>query len=369
LGAPQSARDEALDKRIARSFNQCVTSPSKTQPLPRRPEPLRVGVVVANNFTLSAFALFVDHLRLAADEGDRSRPLHVQWSTMSSRSEPLRASCGVTIAPTATLLDPAGLDYVVVVGGLLHGGPQIDQPTTQYLRDAAAIGVPLIGLCTGSFILCRSGLMRGRRCCVSWYHYQDFVAEFPDHEVVADRLFIADRDRITCAGGAGTADLATFILELHLGRAVAQKANQVLLFDRARAGNDAQPHPPLFENVADERVRRALLLMEQNLARPVAIGYVAKQLGLSVRQFERLCRSALGTGPASLYRRIRMRYAQWLINNTDRSMTTIALEAGFADGAHFSRQYKETYGLSPSLRRKQGGVLAEGDRACTRVFD
>jgi len=352
---------------LARSIRVVSTLPKL--PLPRRPEPLRVGVILANNFTLSAFALFVDHLRLAADEGDRSRPVHVQWSTMSSRTDPMRASCGVTISPTAPLLDPADLDYVVIVGGLLHGGPQIDHPTTQYLRDAAAIGVPLIGLCTGSFILCRSGLMRGRRCCVSWYHYQDFVDEFPDHEVVADRLFIADRDRITCAGGAGTADLATFILELHLGRAVAQKANQVLLFDRARAGNDAQPHPPLFENVADERVRRALLLMEQNLARPVAIGYVAKQLGLSVRQFERLCRSALGTGPASLYRRIRMRYAQWLINNTDRSMTTIALEAGFADGAHFSRQYKETYGLSPSLRRKQGGVLAEGDRACTRVFD
>jgi transcriptional regulator GlxA family with amidase domain len=344
------------------------TTLKATTPL-RRPEPLRVGVILANNFTLSAFALFVDHLRLAADEGDRSRPVHVQWSTMSSRNEPVRASCGVSISPTSPLIDPAGLDYIAVVGGLLHAGPQIDQATTQYLRDAAAIGIPLIGLCTGSFILCRSGLMRGRRCCVSWYHYQDFVDEFPDHEVVADRLFISDRDRITCAGGAGTADLATFILELHLGRAVAQKANQVLLFDRARAGNDAQPHPPLFENVSDERVRRALLLMEQNLARPVAIGYVAKQLGLSVRQFERLCRSALGTGPASLYRRIRMRYAQWLINNTDRSMTTIALEAGFADGAHFSRQYKETFGLSPSLRRKQGLAAAEGDRACTRVFD
>jgi transcriptional regulator GlxA family with amidase domain len=123
----------------------------------------------------------------------------------------------------------------------------------------------------------------------------------------------------------------------------------------------------LFENVADERVRRALLLMEQNLARPVAIGYVAKQLGLSVRQFERLCRSALGTGPASLYRRIRMRYAQWLISNTDRSMTTIALEAGFADGAHFSRQYKETYGLSPSLRRKQGGRRRSGLHASIRL--
>ncbi len=326
-------------------------------------------MILANNFTLSAFALFIDHLRLAADEGDRSRPVHVHWSTMASRSEPVRASCGVMISPTSGLLDPAELDYVVVVGGLLHAGPQVDQTTVAYLREAAAIGVPLVGLCTGSFILCRSGLMHGRRCCVSWYHHQDFVNEFPEHEVIADRLFIADGDRITCAGGAGTADLATFILELHLGRAAAQKANQVLLFDRARDGDDAQPHPPLFENVGDERVRRALLLMEQNLARPVAIGYVAKQLGLSVRQFERLCRNELGTGPASIYRRIRMRYAQWLINNTDRSMTTIALEAGFADGAHFSRQYKETYGLSPSLRRKQAVLPREGERACIRVYD
>ena len=32
-------------------------------------EPLRVGVILAEHFTLSAFAVFIDHLRLAADEG------------------------------------------------------------------------------------------------------------------------------------------------------------------------------------------------------------------------------------------------------------------------------------------------------------
>ena len=49
--------------------------------------PLRVGVILAHHFTLSAFAVFIDHLRLAADEGDRSRPLYVQWSIMASRPE------------------------------------------------------------------------------------------------------------------------------------------------------------------------------------------------------------------------------------------------------------------------------------------
>src|ERR1700719_2123627 len=107
--------------------------------------PLRVGVILAHHFTLSAFAVFIDHLRLAADEGDRSRPLHVQWSIMSSRQEPVPASCGGLIPPTGPLLSADVLDYVVVIGGLLHAGPQIDEPTARYLRDAGATPVPLIG--------------------------------------------------------------------------------------------------------------------------------------------------------------------------------------------------------------------------------
>jgi transcriptional regulator GlxA family with amidase domain len=332
-------------------------------------EPLRVGVILAEHFTLSAFAVFIDHLRLAADEGDRSRPMHVQWSIMANRQESVPASCGVLIEPTSRFLPPESLDYVVVVGGILHAGPQIDDATARYLREVAETRVPLIGICTGSFILCRAGLMRGRRSCVSWYHYQDFLEAFPDHDVVADRLFLADGPRITCAGGAGAAALATHLIERHLGSAVAQKASQVLLFDKPRSGSDAQPHPPLSETVSEPRVRRALLLMEQNLTRPIAIGAVAEELGMSVRQLERLCREHVGLGPASLYRQLRMRYANWLIENTDRSVTEIAIEAGFADCAHFSRQFKDAYGLSPSTRRLQPDRPLNGDAARARVFE
>ena len=342
----------------------------KVSPATRVPrEPLRVGVILAEHFTLSAFAVFIDHLRLAADEGDRSRPVHVQWSIMASRQESVPASCGVMIEPTSRFLPPESLDYVVIIGGLLHAGPQIDEPTTRYLREVAETRVPLIGICTGSFILCRAGLMRGRRSCVSWYHYQDFLEAFPDHDVVADRLFLADGPRITCAGGAGAAALATHLIERHLGSAVAQKASQVLLFDKPRSGSDAQPHPPLSETVSEPRVRRALLLMEQNLTRPIAIAAVAEELGMSVRQLERLCREHVGLGPASLYRQLRMRYANWLVENTDRSVTEIAIEAGFADCAHFSRQFKDAYGLSPSTRRLQPNRVLSGDAARARVFE
>ena len=129
---------------------------------------LRVAFVLARRFTLCAFANFVDVLRLAADEGDRSRPILCRWSVLSDAMSPVASSCGVKVQPDARPGDPRDFDYVVVVGGLLHGGEAMDDASIAYLRTAAASGVPLVGVCTGSFVLARAGLMRGHRCCVSW---------------------------------------------------------------------------------------------------------------------------------------------------------------------------------------------------------
>lgn len=336
---------------------------SRTQPngeAKGRP-PLSVGFILSENFTLSAFSLFVDHLRLAADEGDQSRPILCRWSIMASGTQPVQASCGITVSRSSGFIDPRYFDYLVVVGGLLHRGRQVDDEAVTYIKSAARAGVRLVGLCTGSFILCRAGLMTGHRCCVSWFHYQDFLDEFPDHHPVADRLFVADGDRITCSGGAGVADLASFIVERHLGRAIAQKSRQILLLDRARAGSEAQPHPPVADSIDDKRVRRAVLLMEQNLAEPLPIADIAVRLRLSSRQLERLFHTVLHMRPAHFYRTLRLRYARWLLDNTDRSVTDIALEAGFSDCAHFSRQFKAVHGITPSETRTRSPGAARGE--------
>jgi transcriptional regulator GlxA family with amidase domain len=331
---------------------------------------LSVGFILTNNFTLTALSTFMDALRLAADDGDGSRQIRCRWTIMGSSSEPVKSSCGIPVARWEPFQDPRQFDYIVVVGGLLHAGPQLDAQAVDYLRSAAAQGVGLVGVCTGSFVLSRVGLMRNRRCCVSWYHYRDYLEEFPDHQPVADQLYVVDRDRITCAGGAGVADLAAFLIERHLGAACAQKTMHIMLIDKARPPGQSQPQPPTSSEtgggtIVNDRVRRALLLMEQNLSPPLSVEQIARRLSVSTRQFERLFREATGMNPTGFYRILRLRYGHWLLRNSARSVTSIALETGFADCAHFSRQFREVYGISPSELRRDGpppepSALTEG---------
>ena len=326
---------------------------------------MNVAILLAADFTLSAFALFVDHIRLAADEGDRSRPLRARWSIFSATGGEVRSSCGVTVGAAIRFGDAGTFDYVVVVGGLLHREQPLGDDAAAFLRSQAANGATLVGLCTGVFILCRLGLMRGRRCCVSWYHLADFASEFPDHCGVADRLYIMDGPRVSCAGGAGTADLAVELIRRHLGDAPAQKASQVLLFERARGGGESQPHPPVSTPNIGTKVARALALMEENVGRPLSVAALATRLNLSTRQLERLFRVELGVSPAAAYRDLRLRYAVWLLATTNRSVTAIAHEAGFADAAHLARRHRAVHGRAPSAGRSGA---AGGELAASRLF-
>ena len=141
-------------------------------------KPLRIGFILANDFTLSAFSLFVDTLRLAGDEGDRSGKVHCDWDVLSANGHLIRSSTGVEVAPTATFADPRRFTHVAVVGGLLRDPEPVGAAALAYLRKAAQENVPLIGVCTGTFILARAGLMRARKVCVSWYHLDEFRSEF-----------------------------------------------------------------------------------------------------------------------------------------------------------------------------------------------
>jgi transcriptional regulator GlxA family with amidase domain len=328
-------------------------------PEKRRKARLSVGFILTRRFTLIAFANFVDVLRLAADEGDRSRRILCDWSVLSATMDPVPPSCGVSVQPNERLGDPRRFDYIAVVGGLIDEFDNFDVAYIDYLRLAASHGIPLIGICTGAFILHRAGLMDGYRCCVSWFHHEDFLDQFAGIEPISDRIYVIDRDRMTCAGGASSAYLAARLVERHVGKAQATKSLHMLMYDDAEPGEKPQPGVPLALVTDDSSVKRALHLAQTHIDTPLSVPELARRVGLSPRQLERRFFTHVGVTPKQALTLLRLAHGEHLLKITDHSVAEIATATGFCDASHFSRVFKSEYLMTPGQWRVATGAKAE----------
>lgn len=339
-----------------------------TRPRPAGPQPaprLRVGFILAHRFTLCAFANFVDVLRLAADEGDRSRPILCRWRVLSPTSDPVESSCGVRISPEDRPGDPRQFDYIVVVGGLMDEIARLPAESVAFLRRAADLGVPLVGVCTGTFILHRAGLMTGYRACVSWFHHEDFLTEFDMLTPVSDQIFVVDRDRLSCSGGASSAHLAAFLVDRHIGPAAARKSLAIMIIDEAMGAERPQPGLPLDLTTQDPLVKRALLAIQQTMDAPITVAELAARLQVSRRRLERHFLSALGISPQEAGRRVRLGQARHLLQRTGRTVSQIAAETGFCDASHLIRAFRAESGMTPEAWRES--ILAGREEAAGAV--
>jgi transcriptional regulator GlxA family with amidase domain len=313
---------------------------------------LRVGFILARHFTLSAFSLFVDTLRLASDFEDRSGRVLCDWEVISANNHMIKSSSGIQVSPTGKLGDAERFDYIAVVGGLLDIEEPLDRETIAFLNDAAKKKIRIIGVCTGSFILAAAGLLKDRLACVSWLHHEEFKARYSRIRLTSHRLYVEDRGVITCAGGSAVADMAAFLVKRHVGVEAEKNALEILQVERRRDGDELQSRTPIALPLHnDTRIKASLLYMEQNIDDVVGIDKIADNVGLSRRQLERLFNEKTGTSPGAAYMRIRMDRAMFLVEKTSKPLIEIALDVGFENSSHFCRKFRENFGMTPTKLR------------------
>lgn len=317
-----------------------------------RTSPLRLGFVLLDQFTLAAFGGLIDALRLAADHGGRSRQIHASWKVMSLEAAPRRASCGVVISDSTRLLDPTQFDYIAVCGGNDYLNEHQPPALLDYIQQAAARRVRLIGVCTGTFAIAQAGVAEGRTLCIHWNVLEAFRAQFPTLNAVTDKLFVDEGDLLSCAGSTAAIDLGLYLVTRHCGSGKANQAVRHMMLQGMRPPTLPQPH--FFADlakVADARVHQAVHFMEQRLDDPPSMDAIARYVGCSSRQLERAFSAALGASPAAYQRQLRKDYACWMLENSPRSITEIAFDCGFSDAAHFSREFRNAFGVSPRQYR------------------
>ncbi|TAL87843.1 MAG: GlxA family transcriptional regulator [Rhodanobacter sp.] len=315
-----------------------------------RPDsPLRYGFLLVPGFTLIGFASATEPLRMVnrCDHGVR-----YHWHTISVDGQLTRSSNGVAVQPDFSMADTPQLDALFVCGSNPIP-PRIERAHLHWLRDMAHRGTALGGICTGSFWLAKAGLLDGYRCTLHWEDASRFLADFPKI-AVSTRLYEIDRDRYTCSGGIAPVDMMLNLIRRQAdGDELAAMAAELMVCERIRSTGDTQ-RVPLRQRIGtgQPKLIEAAALIESNLEEPLSVDELARHVNLSARQLERLFNEYLQCTPGAYCLELRLARARQLMLGTGEAIINIAAACGFASVAHFTRRYREQFGIPPGAERR-----------------
>lgn len=314
-------------------------------------------IAVTPFFNLAATMTFLDPFRAANYLEGMAL---FRWRIVSETGGVVTASNGVEINSTRFSDADMSKADMLVVSSSWEPERHVSPAIRTELRNAAKRQAILGGLDTGAFILAHAGLLEGYTATVHYEHIDAFQELF-QNTGLSEALWVIDRRRVTCCGGAASLDLALYLIQQSHGSALANAAARYVFAPPVR-DHGALQYPEDAEplgNSVPTSVRAAIQVMEANLETPLSIADVCRHVGLSHRQLDRLFAQCVRKTPALYYRDIRLDRARGLVTQTDLSMSEIAFASGFSSQVHFSRAYKERFGLPPSKDRVQGRIPFE----------
>ena len=101
----------------------------------------------------------------------------------------------------------------------------------------------------------------------------------------------------------------------------------------------------------DYRVQQAISLIRDDSHKKLSVAALARDVGLSPSRFHHLFKAETGRSPAQYLHDIRMEQAKVLLETTELTIEQIIIRFGIKDRSHFEREFKKTYGLTPTQHR------------------
>lgn len=110
---------------------------------------------------------------------------------------------------------------------------------------------------------------------------------------------------------------------------------------------------PATRNAYARAVQGAIEHIVDRLDEALDLDTIARQVCLSRFHFHRVFRGMTGEGPMEMVRRLRMERAAWRLKHSDWSVSRIAFDAGFETHEAFTRAFRASYAMTPSVFRRR----------------
>ncbi len=128
-----------------------------------------------------------------------------------------------------------------------------------------------------------------------------------------------------------------------------------------RCRPDATPGSPEW-NVRADVVARAMRLIRDGIVDREGVEGLARRLGYSTRQLNRLVTAEVGTGPLAIARAQRSQTARILLETTDLPVAHVAFAAGFASVRQCNDTVRQIFADTPSGLRARAARTAHAGR-------
>lgn len=214
-------------------------------------------------------------------------------------------------------------------------------------------GAHIASLCTGTFLLGKSGLIEGKKCTTHWMFSKKFKELFPN-ALFRESGIITEDDRIFTSGGAYSfLNLIVYLTQRFFGREISQSLVNVYQIDNYRKTQDEFT---IFSSQKDhsvESIKKAQLFIEQNFNKKISNDQIANAAKLGKRTMVRKFKKSSGNTPNEYLQRVRIEKAKELLAGSDKQIAEIQYSIGYNDSKTFRSIFQKTTGKNPSEYRRK----------------
>ncbi len=147
-----------------------------------------------------------------------SKEMPFRLYTVAETKKPIRTSGGMQIVPDYTIQN-APAPKVIVIPAQSAPRPAV----LEWLRKCSKTTDVTMSVCTGAFVLAKTGLLNGKSATTYHGAFGSFAMEFPDIQLKRGARFVENGNLATAGGLSSGIDLALRVVERYYGRDVARK--------------------------------------------------------------------------------------------------------------------------------------------------
>lgn len=119
-------------------------------------------------------------------------------------------------------------------------------------------------------------------------------------------------------------------------------------------------HAPNDSELSIDNLSQVVNAIKGNLSQPLRVDELARLIDLSAEQLDRRMKKVFRLSTKKYIMKCRLEKSAEFLRSTQRSLAQIAFDCGFSDQSALTRQFKETFLLTPAVyRQSQREPLAE----------